>query len=218
MFIGHFALAFAAKRAAPAVSLGTLFLSCQLADLIWPNLVLAGVEHFAIAPGITETTPLDFQSYPYSHSLVALSGWAALTAGIYKVLRRTPATMALVVIAALVLSHWLLDFITHRPDMPLTIGGAWKFGLGLWNSRAATLVVEMVMLAVGLAMYVRTTTPIDRTGKSALYGLIGFLLVINVANLFGPPPPSTSAVIWSIQAMWLIVAWGYWIDRHRQRR
>lgn len=218
MFIGHFALAFAAKRAAPAVSLGTLFLSCQLADLIWPNLVLAGVEHFEVVPGITATTPLDFQSYPYSHSLVALAGWAALTAGIYKVVRRTPATAALVVIASLVLSHWLLDFVTHRPDMPLTIGGTEKYGLGLWNSWTGTLVIEMLMLGAGVALYARSTTPIDRTGNLGLYGLVAFLLVINTANMFGPPPPSVSAVTWSIQAMWLIVAWGYWIDRHRQRR
>lgn len=217
MFIGHFAVGLAAKRAAPAVSLGTLFLSCQLADLIWPNLVLAGIERFEIVPGITQTTPLDFQFYPYSHSLVALALWAALTAWIYRVARHLGGT-ALVVIASLVLSHWVLDVVSHRPDMPLTIGGETKLGLGLWDSRAATIAVEAVMLVTGLVLYLRATRPADRTGKFALYGLVLFLVVINIANMYGPPPPSVSAVAWSAQAVWLIVAWGYWIDRHRQAR
>ena len=218
MFIGHFAAAFAAKRAAPAVSLGTLFLACQFADLLWPNLVLAGVEHLAIAPGITAVTPLDFQSYPYSHSLLALAIWSAIAAVVYKLIRGATPSGALLVVAGLVLSHWVLDVISHRPDMPLTIGGGTKLGFGLWNSRPATILVELAMLLIGIVMYVRTTKPIDRTGMLALTGLIVFLLVINVANIFGPPPPSVSAVAWSVQAVWLLVAWGYWIDRHRQLR
>src|SRR6188472_351869 len=128
MFIGHFAVAFAAKRAAPAVSLGTLFLACQFADLLWPNLVLAGVEHLAIAPGITAVTPLDFQSYPYSHSLLALAIWAALAAVVYKLFRGATPLGALLVVAGLVLSHWVLDVISHRPDMPITIGSDTKLG------------------------------------------------------------------------------------------
>ncbi len=218
MFIGHFAVAFAAKRTAPTVSLGTLFLACELADLIWPVLVLAGVEHVAIAPGITVVTPLDFQSYPYSHSLVALAVWAALAALAYKIVRGSPPAAALVTIAAVVLSHWVLDVVSHRPDMPLTIGGATKLGLGLWNSRPATIIVELAMLAAGIVMYVRMTRPIDRTGMFAFHGLILFLLVINVANMFGPPPPAVHAVAWGANAVWLLVAWGYWIDRHRRPR
>jgi len=218
MFIGHFAVGFAAKRAAPAVSLGTLFLACQLADLLWPNLVLAGVEHLAIAPGITAVTPLDFQSYPYSHSLLALVIWAASAAVVYRLIHGATPVGALLVVAGLVLSHWVLDVISHRPDMPITIGSATKLGLGLWNSRPATILVELAMLVVGIVIYVRTTKPIDRTGMLALTGLLMFLLVINVANMFGPPPPSVGAVAWSAQAVWLLVAWGYWIDRHRRPR
>jgi len=218
MFIGHFAVAFAAKRGAPMVSLGTLFLACQFADLLWPNLVLAGVEHLAIAPGITAVTPLDFQSYPYSHSLLALAVWAAIAAVVYKLIRGATPIGALLVIAGLVLSHWVLDVVSHRPDMPLTIGSEFKVGLGLWNSRPATILVELAMLVIGIVMYVRTTRPIDRTGMIALAGLVTFLLVINIVNMFGPPPPSVRAVAWSAQAVWLLVAWGYWIDRHRRPR
>jgi hypothetical protein len=218
MFIGHFAVAFAAKRAAPSVSLGTLFLSCQLADLVWPVLVLAGVEYFAIVPGITVVTPLDFQSYPYSHSLVALTAWAVALAAVYKLARPSTGMAVLVVIATLVLSHWVLDVVSHRPDMPLTIGGSTKLGLELWASRSATLAVELAMLVVGLGLYVRTTQPADRVGIWALAGLITFLLVVNIGNMYGPPPPSVNAVAWSAQAVWLLVAWAYWIDRHRGRK
>src|SRR5262245_23998808 len=118
MFIGHFALGFGAKRLSPAVSLGTLFLACQLADLIWPTLVLLGVERLAIDPGNTAFTPLNFISYPYSHSLVALVLWGVLLGGLFVVTGRAALSTG-VLIAALVVSHWVLDFISHRPDMPL---------------------------------------------------------------------------------------------------
>jgi membrane-bound metal-dependent hydrolase YbcI (DUF457 family) len=217
MFVGHFALALGAKRIAPVVSLGTLFLACQFADLLWPVLVLSGVEHVEIAPGITAVTPLDFVSYPYSHSLMALVVWAALAAIVYQVVRgwRLPAMLT---VAALVVSHWVLDAVTHRPDLPLTVGGDIMVGLGLWGSVAGTLVVEVLMLAAGVTIYVRQTAARDRTGTLALWGLIGFLMVAWLASIFGPPPPSSSALAWSAQAMWLLVAWGYWIDRHRVPR
>src|SRR6185436_2036077 len=214
MFIGHFAVALAAKRAAPQASLGTLFLAVQLADLVWPTLVLLGLETFEIRPGITAVTPLDFVHYPYSHSLVAMAGWGAAL-GIAWYARRRHAWPALVLFA-LVLSHWVLDAASHRPDMPLTIYGSERIGLGLWNSLAATLAVEGTLFAACVAIYARCTRPIDRTGRWSLIGLVAFLVVVYLAILFGPPPPSTAAVAWSAQAIWLLVAWGYWIDRHRR--
>ena len=186
MFIGHYAVAFAARKAVPAVSLGTLFLAVQLADLVWPVLVLAGVERFEIRPGITALTPLDFVHYPYSHSLAALAAWGAALGVGYMVARKAGVRTALL-LAALVLSHWVLDFVTHRPDMPLTLGDSPKIGLGLWNSIAGTVAVEGALFAA-----------------------------CAVANFMGPPPPSVNAVAWSANALWLVVAWGYWIDRHRR--
>ena len=214
MFLGHFAIGFGAKRAVPEVSLGTLFVAAQLADLIWPVLVLAGIETFEIRPGVTAVTPLDFIRYPYSHSLVALAAWAALFAIGHKILRRARWAVAAVLVMV-VLSHWLLDVASHRPDMPVTLHGDARFGLGLWNSLPATLFAEGALFATGVAFYARATRPRDRTGTIAFVALVGFLALVYLLNLFGPPPPSVHAVAWSAMAMWLIVAWAYWVDRHR---
>ena len=217
MFIGHFAVAFGAKRAAPELSLGTLFLAAELADLIWPTLVLAGIERFEIQPGITAVTPLDFVHYPYSHSLVALVAWGAALGIVYLMVRKGRAAAA-ALLASVVVSHWVLDVISHRPDMPVTLHGDERLGLGLWNSIAVTATVEGAIFAVCLWIYLRTTRPVDGTGRWALSALVVFLLVVYVLNLLGPPPPSIGAVAWSAQAMWLLVACGFWIDKHRAAR
>ena len=215
MFIGHFAAAFGAKRWMPFLSLGTLFLAAQLADLLWPNFVLLGLERVEVQPGATVVTPLDFISYPYSHSLVALGLWAGVWATLYLLLRRGRWTAA-VVIVGVVLSHWLLDVASHRPDMPVTLFGEMRLGFGMWNSLAATIVIEGSLFALGVLIYVRATRARDRVGSLALWSLVGFLVLVWLANIFGPPPPSSTAVAWSAQAVWLLVAWGYWVDRHRQ--
>lgn len=217
MFIGHFAMGFGAKRFAPQVSLGILFLACQLADLVWPSLVMLGIEHLSIEPGATVMTPLNFSSYPYSHSLVATLIWAGAFALLYVALSRS-GRKAAIVIAVLVFSHWLLDVLSHRPDMPITLGESAKVGVGLWNYPMIAIPVEILLFAGGVWLYVRSTTALNRKGSLGLWGLVAVLLVIYVASIFGPPPPSTAAVTWSAQAVWLFVAWGFWIDRHRSAR
>lgn len=214
MFIGHFGLGFGAKKAAPAVSLGTLFLACQFADLLWPTLVLLRVERVEIEPSATAMTPLNFVSYPYSHSLAALCLWAVAIGVAYAFLRRARSLAALTLVL-LVVSHWVLDVVTHRPDMPLTLNGPERLGLGLWSSLPATLAVELVVFGAGLALYLRTTAARDRIGSIGLWSLVAFLLIVYVASSFGPPPPSAAAVAWSAEAMWLLVVWGYWVDNHR---
>ena len=215
MFIGHFAVGFGAKRLAPAVSLGTLFLACEFADLIWPMLVIAGIEQVAVWPGATVVTPLEFISYPFSHSLMAGFVWGLLFAWAYVWLRRSRPSVG-VVLAFVVVSHWVLDALSHGPDMPVMIGGTMRVGLGLWNSYLATVMVEGLLFLAGLAIYLRSTTAVDRTGSVALWTLAAFLVIVYAANLAGPPPPSGMAAAWSALAMWLLVAWGYWIDRHRR--
>ena len=217
MFIGHFALGFGAKRIDPTVSLGTLFLACQLADLVWPTLVLLGIERVVVEPGNTAFTPLRFAFYPYSHSLTALLVWALVVGAAYRAIREAPLAPALL-LAALVLSHWFLDVATHRADMPMTIHGLTKIGFGLWQSVPWTIIVESLMFAAGLALYAQATTPRDRAGSVGLWCLALFLVVVNVANILGPPPPSATAVAWTAEAMWLLIAAGYYVDRHRTPR
>jgi hypothetical protein len=217
MFIGHFALGFGAKRVAPNVSLGILFLACQLADFIWPNLVLLGIEAVRIQPGATAMTPLEFTSYPYSHSLVGLVLWALAFAVLYSALARA-GTRAAIVIAALVFSHWVLDVLSHGPDMPVTFGGPAKLGVGLWNHPAVAIPLELLLFAAGAWLYGRATVPVNRKGSVGLWALVLFLAAVYVANLVGPPPPSVNAVAWTVQSLWLVVAWAFWVDSNRTTR
>lgn len=214
MFIGHFAVALGAKKFAPQVSLGVLFLACQLADLIWPNLVLLGLESVEIEPDITVMTPLNFLHYPYSHSLVALVLWSVIFAVFYTLLQRA-GTRAAIVIALLVVSHWVLDVLTHREDMPITLNESTLIGAGLWNFPVLAVTTEILLFAAGVWIYTRCTMALNRKGNIGFWSLVIFLLIVYAANLLGPPPPSAAAVVWSAQALWLIVAWGFWIDRHR---
>ena len=218
MFVGHFGVGFAAKRAAPELSLGTLILACQLADILWPTFVLLGLETFEIRPGITTVAPLDFTRYPWSHSLVALVVWALLLAGAYRLLRPAAPRRVMGVIALLVVSHWFLDLLVHRPDLPLTPFGDARYGLGLWNSMPATLAVELPLYGAGVAIYSRTTVARDRIGTWAWWALVVFIAACYAANLLGPPPPSVDAVAWVGEAGWLLMFWGFWIDRHRAPR
>lgn len=213
MFIGHFAVSFAAKGLAPAVSLGTLFLAAQLADLLWPNFVLFGLESFTISPGATVVTPLEFVSYPYSHSLLALAIWGAAAGLLHRGFGRTP--LAAMTIGGVVVSHWILDAVTHKADLPLAFGET-RVGLGLWNSLPGTMAVEGLMFLIAVASYMRVTRARDRVGSVALWALVVSLVLIYIANLFAPPPPSVPAVAWTAQAMWLLVLAAFWIDRHRE--
>lgn len=216
MFIGHFALAFGTKGSTPALSLGTLFLACQFADLLWPTLLLTGVESVRIDPGNTAFTPLDFEHYPYSHSLVLLIVWGGILGFIAAGISRVAGAVAAV--GGLVVSHWFLDLIVHRPDLPMTPWSDERYGESLWNSVPTTLAIEGVMFTVGVAMYARSTRARDRAGSVALWTLVAFLVAVYLASAFGPPPPSEGAIAWAGHAIWLLVLWGYYVDRHREPR
>jgi hypothetical protein len=215
VFIGHFGVGFAGKKAAPAVSLGTLFLAVQFSDGLWPLLLLLGVEHVRIEPGIMKLSAFDFYDYPISHSLAALLAWALLLGAGYFIARRS--ARGAVILAAGVVSHWVLDFLVHRPDMPVLPSGPYA-GLGLWNSVPATVLLEVGFFGGGLALYVSSTRARDRTGVWALRALVLFLLGIWISSFFAPPPPGQVPVALAGIALWLVIPWGYWIDRHRSGR
>lgn len=209
MFLGHLAVGLAGKRVAPAASLGTWFLSVQLVDLVWPLCLLAGIEHVRIVPGITAFTPLDFYDYPITHSLVAGVGWATAMAGCRLAVRR--GAVAALLLGAGVLSHWVLDAVSHRPDMPVLPHGPYV-GLGLWNSVAATLTVELLLFAGGLVLYARSR-PDGLSRRCQVF--VAFLLIVYFAAAFGPPPPDVRTLAWSAMAAWLLVPLAWWVDRDR---
>lgn len=212
MFVGHLAVALAAKPAVPGRSLGTLIAAAFALDLLWPFLLLAGVERVAVQPGVTAFTPLRFESYPWSHSLLLAAVWGLVVA---LAVRRDRA--AALTLGALVVSHWVLDFVTHRPDLPLWPGGPLA-GLGLWNSVPWTLVVEGALLAAGLAIYLRATRARRRAGVWALWSLIALCTAIWASGPFFAPPPGATAIAVAALAMWLFPLWGAWIDRAREMR
>ncbi|HEY0824950.1 MAG TPA: hypothetical protein VGD76_14270 [Ramlibacter sp.] len=214
MFLGHFGLALAARRALPQVSLGTTFLAAQFLDLLWPTLLLLGAETVRIQPGATAVTPLVFDHYPFSHSLLMAAAWGSVFAAVHALWRGH--LLPGFAVGLLVVSHWLLDALVHQPDLPLAPGSATLVGLGLWDSRAATLMAELPMFVIGVWLYARGTRPVDRIGHFGFVGLVAFLALVHAASLSGPPPASVTAIAWVGQAQWLLVLWAYWIDRHRQ--
>lgn len=217
MFIGHFAVGFAAKKAAPQTSLAALMAAPLLLDLLWPLFLAMGLETVRIDPGNTAFTPLDLHDYPYTHSLLMAVVWSVLFSGLYYAVARNPARKrGALVIAAGVFSHWVLDFVTHRPDMPLYPGSTVYVGLGLWNSRVGTMVVETLMFAAGVWIYTRVTKPADRRGRWALVALVAFLAVLYLATALGPPPPNVNMIVIAGLTSWLFVLWPWWIDRHRR--
>lgn len=202
MFIGHFGVGFGAKSVAPKVSLGSLFIAAQFLDLLWPTLLLLGAERVRIVPGATVVTPMIFEHYPISHSLLAVLGWAGLVGGIHFLLKRK--RMAAFVLGVLVVSHWVLDAIVHQPDLPLFPGIGTVVGLNAWSSLPLTLVIEGSLFAFGVWLYHRATAPKDATGRWGFVALVVFLPAIYAGNLFGSPP-----------LLRLLVLWGHWIDKHR---
>lgn len=212
MFIGHFALGFAAKRVAPRVNLGTLFAAAQLPDLIWPVLVGAGLEQVAIAPGNTAFTPLEFVSYPWSHSLVLVGAWGVGFAALHRLRTSNPSAAPLLV--ALAVSHWLLDFLSHRPDLPIVPGGP-RYGLGLWNSVPLTLALELLLFATGVFLYTQATRPRSRRGQWALVSLVGVMLLAYFGNVMSAPPSTEAIWTGTLVGFLLLLAWGAWTDRQR---
>jgi len=216
MIIGHYAVAFAAKKLAPRTSLGSLITAAAFLDLIWPILLLAGVEQVVIEPSATPFTPLNFTYYPWSHSLLMSAVWGIAFAALYFAVTQYRA--GAIVCGALVPSHWLLDWIVHRPDLPLVPWSEARYGLGLWYSIPLTLIVELTIFAIGVYLYLKATRIRDRIGSFGLLGFLVLTLVLYGAAVFGPPPPSVSAIAWTDMGQWLFIAFAVWVDQHRAVR
>jgi hypothetical protein len=212
MFIGHFAIGMAAKKIEPAVSLGTLFLSAQFLDLLWPTLLLLDFEHVSIEPGVSKVTPLAFTDYPISHSLLAVVGWSLLFGLVYYFI--TNNKRASIVVGCLVLSHWVLDAIVHIPDLPLYPGQSPKVGLGLWNSVLLTILIEGAIFVMGVILYINTKKRQGQKLNAMFWSMIVFLIIIHIMNFIGPPPPSVAAIAWAGHLQWLFIPWAWLADRY----
>jgi hypothetical protein len=216
MFVGHLAVALVAKKSEPRVPLAALVAAVFGADFLWPVFLLLGLETVRIDPGNTAFTPLDFVSYPWSHSLAMDVAWGMLFGVIAASALRS--RRAGVVVGLAFVSHWVLDFASHRPDMPLWPGGP-VFGLGLWNSIPATLLVEGALFAAAIVIYSRGEPARDAVGRWAFWGLVVLCIGAWVSGPFSPPPPSVTAIATVTLVMAaLFPPWAAWIDRHRTRR
>lgn len=211
MLVGHFGVGLAAKRFAPKTSAGTLMLASLLPDLLAWILLLSGVEHARIHPGITRTNALDLYDIPISHSLLMDAVWGLLFAGAYYLWRRH--WRASGIILTVVLSHWLLDFLSHRPDMPLAPGVHQYFGLGLYNSPLAMFLVEGMIWFAGIVVYARCTRPRKRMGAYVFWSVAALLTAVWVVTLGGAAPSALRpAAISSLIFFSIVVLWAYLID------
>lgn len=213
MLLGHYGVAFAAKRVVPRASLGITVLAAQWLDELWPLLLVAGIERVRVVPGLMAANPLDFEYYPFSHSLAFALVWSIAFGAISYAIRRDRRTAT--IIGSLVLSHWILDVPMHRPDLPLWPGSSLRVGLGAWSSIPLTVVLELVVFVPGLAIYLRTTRARDRIGSWALWAMVIVLLLIFASGFSSAPPPNGRVVGFTALGLWLFVPWSWWIDRHR---
>jgi len=214
MFIGHLAVGLAAKRAAPRASLGAYVMASVFLDLLWPLFLIAGVERVVIAPGITSFSPFDFVSYPWSHSLGMAAFWALVFGWAHYAIRRDRATAKM--LGLVVFSHWVLDWITHRPDLQLLPGVPFRTGLSLWSSIPGTIAVETAMFLAAAWWYESATEPLDAAGRWGWYSLVGAWLIAYAASIAATPKPGQeTALAYGSLSTWLFIPWAAWTDRHR---
>jgi membrane-bound metal-dependent hydrolase YbcI (DUF457 family) len=214
MFLGHYGVAFALKRAEPKVSLGTMFLAVQLADVLWGAFLLLGWEQVRIDPAAGAVAPLEFVHYPISHSLVGALAWGLVAGAVYYSWPTRDTSrhwQAALLVAAAVVSHWFLDLLVHAPDLPLAGEGSPQLGFGLWASLPLTLALELLVLGAGVAIYVLRRSHRHPVRPGRLTGLLVILLGVYAASVWGPPPASVTALattdIIGLLALAMLAAW-----------
>lgn len=205
MFVGHYGVSFAAKRVDPTIPLWVLFLAVQFLDILWAPSILLGIEKVRIVPGITASNPLDLYYMPYTHSLVAALLWSCVAGFAYQFFARPARRQASVVVGFAVFSHWILDFVVHRPDLPL-YGNSAKVGLGLWNAPALAFGLEAALLFAGVWLCLRGR--LARSFWTLVFGVL--MLAIQAYVFFGPPPTSDRAAASTALIAYAIFATAIW--------
>jgi len=218
MFIGHYGVSYAAKRIAPALPLWVLFLAVQLVDVFWAIFVLLGIERVRIVPGITATNPLDLYYMPYTHGLLSALAWGVAAYLVWRFWRRGQGSRAALVLAAAVFSHWVLDFLVHRPDLPLW-GDSAKVGLGLWDYPVVAFILEVLLFFGGMILYLRATRP---AAGAQGWEMIAFgiaMVAVHTMVFFGAPPTSPAmAAGMALGAYLVLAAIAAWLERRRVPR
>lgn len=215
MFIGHYGPSFACKTWKPVVPLWVLFVAVQLVDIVWAVLVLLGIEKVRIVPGITATNPFDLYYMPFTHSLPGAIFWSVGAAIVYRVVAPAQKWTAAAIVGSAVFSHWVLDLVVHRPDLPL-YDDAYKVGFGLWNYPAIAFLLEIALLFGGIALYLRVTQPIDAIGRYGMTVLGLFAVALQAYVFFGPPPVSDTAFALTALVLYFVFAvLVYWLEGKR---
>jgi membrane-bound metal-dependent hydrolase YbcI (DUF457 family) len=217
MFVGHYAVGFASKRVVPSVSLAWFVAGATLLDLLFPLFVILGWENARFVPATTPFLRISLDNYPWTHSLLMAVVWSVGFGALCWLVTR--AREAALLAGAAVFSHWVLDFVTHSPDMPLLPGGSARVGLGLWYSTAGTIALEGLMFIAAVWIYAKATRARDGVGRWAWWGLVAFLALSYVGDLFSSARPDPAMFAWVGLVMgWLLVVWAWWVDRHREVR
>ena len=205
MFVGHYGVSFPAKKVERSIPLWVLFLAVQFLDVLWAPFILLGIEKVRIVPGFTASNPLDLYYMPYTHSLVAALLWSCADGVVYQLVARPSRRQASFVVGLAVFSHWVLDFIVHRPDLPL-YGNSAKVGLGLWNAPALAFGLEAALLFGGMWVYLRGR--LARSPGTLVFGVL--MLGIQAYVFFGPPPTSDRAAASTALIAYAVFAIGIW--------
>lgn len=218
MFVGHYGVAFLAKAKAKELPLWQLFIAVQLVDVVWAPLVLLGIERARIVPGITKSLPLDLYYMPYTHSLIAACVWSTVVFLAYRALRPSGRRVAALVLGLAVFSHWVLDLLVHRPDLPLW-DDTYKVGLGLWNYPLAAFLVEGGLLISGLVLYLRSSVAVAPGGA---YGGWLFAVVLLITQAFvvivQPLPSTTFAAVLFLASYVGLAATVHWVEPMRRAK
>lgn len=217
MFIGHFAPAFIAATHPKSPNLALLIIASQLVDFGFFGLALFGIENFRITPGITAMNPLDLYDMPYTHSLAGASIWGiGFGAIIYTFTKNIKGA---IIGAAIVVSHWVLDFLVHGPDLTL-IGSPPKLGFGLWNHPIIAMPLEFIITFAALAFYGIKTKAVQKSNSKksyALYTMIAILLLLQAFDWFAPKPqkPDAMLMISALLSFTIVAIIAYWLGKTR---
>jgi hypothetical protein len=216
VFVGHYAASFALKSFEKRASLGVLFLAVQFVDILFFPFVLTGIERMNIVENFTQSTHFELEYMPFTHGLLASVVWAAAAYAVFRWVVVKKQSVA-VVVALAVFSHWLLDLPVHTPDLPLWSDASPKLGFGLWNNAVATYLLEAGLLLLALWMYLRSTKATATVGKYGMAVFTGFLLLINVPNIFAAPMVDSKIglSIFALSSYFLFAAVAFWLDRKR---